>query len=62
MITEFGPAFEHVAGSTRPSEMTDGEIRREMKMATGPRREELEREVEDRKVIRSSPDVYYPTQ
>lgn len=62
MTTDFRPTFKHVAGSTRPSEMTDGEIRREMKMATGPRREELKREVEDRKVIRSSPDVHYPTQ
>lgn len=62
IATDFRAKFEHVPGKTKPDIMTDGEIRQELKDATGERRDALNAEVADRKRIRASEDQSYPVE
>lgn len=50
---------EYVPGKTKPRDMTDGEINRELPTATGTRHDDLQAEVEDRKIVRASSEIHY---
>lgn len=59
MAADIRPLLEYVPGKTKPCDMTDGEINRELPTATGPRHDALQAEVEDRKTVRASSEIYY---
>lgn len=59
MASKIRPLIEYVPGKTKPCDMTDGEINRELPTATGTRRDDLQAEVEDRKIVRASSEIHY---
>lgn len=59
MATGLRSRVGYVPGKTRPCDMTDGEINRELSTATGTRHDELQAEVEDRKIVRTSSEIHY---
>lgn len=60
--TDLRALLEYVPGKTKVSDMTDGEIRRELKDATGERLDALNAEVADRERIRTSDAQSYPVE
>lgn len=60
--TDLRALLEYVPGKTKVGDMTDGEIRRELKDATGERLDALNAEVADRERIRASDTQSYPVE